>query len=98
METTLKDTQKARNAVIEMERLKTENSSLQKSLKQRVYGEGQDFSEIEQYKGEIRSLQKLVEDLKEELKSKRPTTSHGNEWEKEKTIKNPKFIIQIDNQ
>ena len=33
METTLKDTQKARNAVIEMERLKTENATLQKSLK-----------------------------------------------------------------
>ncbi len=29
METTLKDTQKARNAVIEMEKLKTENSKLQ---------------------------------------------------------------------
>ena len=26
----------------------------------------------------------VVENLKEELRSKRPTTSHGNEWEKEK--------------
>ena len=50
METTLKDTQKARNAVVEMELLKTENANLQKQLKARVYGEGKDFSEIEQYK------------------------------------------------
>jgi hypothetical protein len=40
---------------------------------------------VEQHKKEVESLQRLVEDLKEELKSKRPTTSHGNEWEKEKS-------------
>jgi hypothetical protein len=26
----------------------------------------------------------MTEDLREELKSKRPTTSHGNEWQREK--------------
>ena len=85
METTLKDTQKARNAVIEMEKLKTENSNLQKQLKAQVYGGDNNYSEVEQHKQEVESLQKLVESLKEELKSKRPTTSHGNEWEKEKS-------------
>lgn len=85
MEATLKDTQKARNAVIEMEKLKTENQTLQRRLKNQVYGGDKEFSEVKQHKKEVESLQRLVEDLREELKSKRPTTSHGNEWEKEKS-------------
>mgnify|MGYP000863141044 FL=1 len=38
METTLKDTQKARNSLLELEQLKTENINLQKQLKQIAYG------------------------------------------------------------
>lgn len=38
METTLKDTQKARNSLLELEQLKTENINLQKQLKNLAYG------------------------------------------------------------
>lgn len=38
METTLKDTQKARNSLLELEQLKTENINLQKQLKTMAYG------------------------------------------------------------
>jgi hypothetical protein len=38
METTLKDTQKARGALVELEQLKTENINLQKQLKEMAFG------------------------------------------------------------
>ena len=38
METTLKDTQKARSALVELEQLKTENINLQKQLKEMAFG------------------------------------------------------------
>lgn len=38
METTLKDTQKARTAMLELEQLKTENMNLQKQLKEMAFG------------------------------------------------------------
>ena len=38
MEQTLKDTQKSRNALVELEKLRTENYDLQKKLKQMAFG------------------------------------------------------------
>ena len=38
MESSLKDTQKARSAMIELERIKTENINLQKQMKQIAFG------------------------------------------------------------
>jgi len=38
MESTLKDTQKARGAILELEQLKTENMNLQKQLKEMAFG------------------------------------------------------------
>ena len=38
MESTLKDTQKARGAILELEQVKTENMNLQKQLKEMAFG------------------------------------------------------------
>mmetsp|Transcript_34749 Transcript_34749/g.40638 ORF Transcript_34749/g.40638 Transcript_34749/m.40638 type:complete len:858 (-) Transcript_34749:61-2634(-) len=78
METTLKDTQKARNSLLELEQLKTENINLQKQLKQIAYGPEGENSDVEKYRREVSRLENLVSDLREELKSKRPTTSYGS--------------------
>ena len=41
--------------------------------------------DLYKYKDECRKLEKIVGDLKEELKSKRPMTSYGSsDWEREK--------------
>lgn len=70
LDKTLKDTQLARESVQELERLRTENLELQKRIKETAYG-GQGN---EQSKQEIRRLERLVQELKEQLRSKRPDT------------------------
>jgi len=86
METTLKDTQKARGALVDFEQLKTENMNLQKQLKEMAFGSDGENTEFERYKQECKKLERIVAELKEELKSKRPTTSYGGsgDWEREK--------------
>ena len=70
LDKTLKDSQLARESVQELERLRTENLELQKRIKENAYG-GQGN---EQGKQEIRRLERLVQELKEQLRSKRPDT------------------------
>ena len=83
MESSLKDTQKAREAMVELEQIKTENVNLQKQLKNMVYGNGEN-SEIDKYKSECIRLERIIAELREDLKSKRPTTSYGNDAERDK--------------
>ena len=82
METSLKDSERSRNMQIELEQLKTENVQLQKQLKGIVYGE--DLGELERYKSECMRLEKIVANMKEELRNKRPASSSGADWEEEK--------------
>ena len=70
LDKTLKDSQLARESVQELERLRTENLELQKRIIENAYG-GQGN---EQGKQEIRRLERLVQELKEQLRSKRPDT------------------------
>jgi len=71
LERTLKDTQAARESAQELEKLKTENLELQRRIKESAYG-SKDMSE--QSKQEIRRLERLVQELNEQLRSKRPDT------------------------
>lgn len=71
LEKTLKDTQAARESAQELEKLKTENLDLQRRIKENAYG-GRDFNE--QSRQEIRRLERLVQELNEQLRSKRPDT------------------------
>ncbi|CAK88568.1 unnamed protein product (macronuclear) [Paramecium tetraurelia] len=82
METSLKDAQKARQAQLEVEQLKSENLNLQKQLKGIVYGE--DIGELERYKQECQRLEKIVANMKEELRNKRPVSNSGADWEQDK--------------
>lgn len=82
METSLKDAQKARQAQLEVEQLKSENLNLQKQLKGIVYGE--DIGELERYKQECQRLERIVANMKEELRNKRPVSNSGADWEQEK--------------
>jgi len=85
MEQTLKDTQKARNSVVELEKLRSENLELQQRLKHMAFGPGNENSELERYKMESMKLENLVAELKEELKSKRPMTSGGSaDWDRDR--------------
>lgn len=74
LDKTLKDTQMARESVQELERLRTENLELQRRIKENAYG-GQGN---EQSKQEVRRLERLVQELKEQLRSKRPDTRDLN--------------------
>ena len=69
--------------MVELEQIKTENVNLQKQLKNMVYGNGEN-SEIDKYKNECIRLERIIAELREDLKSKRPTTSYGNDAEKDK--------------
>ena len=71
LERTLKDTQAARESAQELEKLKTENLELQRRLKESAYG-GKDMNE--QSRQEVRRLERLVQELNEQLRSKRPDT------------------------
>ncbi|CAD8086706.1 unnamed protein product [Paramecium primaurelia] len=82
METSLKDAQKARQAQLEVEQLKSENLNLQKQLKGIVYGE--DIGELERYKQECQRLERIVANMKEELRNKRPVSNSGADWEQDK--------------
>lgn len=85
MESTLKDTQKARGAMLELEQLKTENMNLQKHMKEMAFGPEGYNSELEKYKQECSRLERLVAELREDLSSKRPTSGTGNpDWDREK--------------
>jgi len=85
METTLKDTQKARGAMLELEQLKTENMHLQKQLKEMAFGPEGHNGELERYRQECTRLERLVAELREDLASKRPTSGKGNpDWDRER--------------
>jgi chromosome segregation ATPase len=84
LETTLKDTQKNKKEILELEKLKTENLQLQKQLKTMAYGPEGEGGELEKYKLEVSKLERIVAELRDEIKSKRPQTSYGDEVEREK--------------
>ena len=44
----------------------------------------EDLGELEKYKNEVRRLEKIIANLKEDLRSKRPVSGGGGDWENEK--------------
>ena len=76
MEKTLRDTQKARDSAVQLEKLRTENIELQRRLKEVAFGTSSGAA-LDQAQEEVRRLERLVFELREELKSKRPVTSEG---------------------
>lgn len=81
MEQTLQDTQKARSAQLELESLRTENYSLSSKLKM---GYGGDSEQIDKQKMEIMKLEKIIADLREEIKNKRPVSQGAAQWENDR--------------
>jgi len=71
LEKTLKDTQRARDGMLELEKLRTENLELQSALKNNQMGM-RDSDEVDHLRREISLLESLVAELREELKNKRP--------------------------
>lgn len=78
---TMADTKSSRDSQLEMERLRTENLELKSRLKNAV---SQDPTQIAN--DEIRRLERLVNELRAQLQSKRPVTESGTsgDWEREK--------------
>ena len=75
LEATMKDSEKASRRVVELERLKSENLGLKNKLKEMAYGD-RESEQVERYRDEIRKLERIRNELVEELKNKRPTTAH----------------------
>jgi len=79
LEKTLKETQKARHGMLELEKLRTENLELQQTLKQGYpTGAGKYGSDMmsadegDRLRKEVHLLENLVQELRAELKNKRP--------------------------
>ena len=83
LEKTLKDTQRARDGMLELEKLRTENIELQQALKNNTVNM-RDSDEVDRLRREISLLESLVAELREELKNKRPQTAGQTDWEDEK--------------
>lgn len=109
LEKTLKDTQRARDGVLELEKLRTENLELQQALKSNNGGPQQygmskdvDSDEVHRLRGEVQLLEGLVSELRAELKNKRPQTPTGGplgDWEDQRIdmeVKAQKAQARID--
>mmetsp|Transcript_38726 Transcript_38726/g.44333 ORF Transcript_38726/g.44333 Transcript_38726/m.44333 type:complete len:329 (-) Transcript_38726:27-1013(-) len=83
LEKTLKDTKRAREGMLELEKLRTENMELQKNAKDIGKFRGS-ASEADRLRSEVQMLETLVSELRDELKSKRPQTAGQADWEEEK--------------
>lgn len=83
LEKTLKDTKRAREGMLELEKLRTENLELQKNAKDVGRFKGS-ASEADRLRSEVQMLETLVAELRDELKSKRPQTAGQADWEEEK--------------
>lgn len=83
LEKTLKDTQRARDGMIELEKLRTENLELQNALKGNSLNM-KDSDESDRLRREVSLLESLVSELREELRNKRPQSAGQQDWEDEK--------------
>lgn len=69
--------------MLELERLRTENIELQKAMKDANFG-NRESGDLQRYRDEIAMLENMVQELRDELKNKRPQTAGHNDWEDEK--------------
>jgi hypothetical protein len=83
LEKTLKDTQRARDGMLELEKLRTENLELQNALRSSAMNP-MDNDEVDKLRREVAMLESLVAELREELKNKRPQSAGAHDWEDEK--------------
>lgn len=77
---TMNDSNRQKQSLMELEQLRTENLKLQNELKNMVINTtpgilGKGNQELEKYKKEVNKLERLVKDLQDELKNKRPISS-----------------------
>lgn len=69
--------------MLELEKIRTENLELQSALKNNMMA-AKDSDEADRLRQEVRMLESLVAELREELKNKRPQTAGQHDWEDEK--------------
>jgi hypothetical protein len=69
--------------MLELEKLRTENLELQNALRNSS-GSMMDSDEVDRLRKEIQMLEGLVNELREELRNKRPQTAGHADWEDEK--------------
>ena len=69
--------------MLELEKLRTENLELQNALRNSA-GNFNDTDEVDHLRKEINMLESLVQELREELRNKRPQTAGAQDWEDEK--------------
>jgi hypothetical protein len=60
--------------MLELEKIRTENLELQSALKNNMMG-AKDSDDSDRLRQEVRMLESLVSELREELKNKRPQTA-----------------------
>ena len=82
---TLSETQRAREGILELEKLKTENLELQAQLKNDNFDQGEDPELVKQLRDEIARQNEIIEELRRELQNARGPQDAGIEdWEDEK--------------
>ena len=84
---TMTESERQKDSLLELEQLRTENLKLQKELKDMVVnntpGVIRGNAEFEKSKKEIERLQKLVNELTEDLRNKRPISAEKKELQNE---------------
>jgi chromosome segregation ATPase len=81
LKTTINDSNRQKESLLELEQLRTENLKLQKELKDLIINSvpgtvGKTNPEIEKYKKEVDKLEKVIKGLQEELSNRRPLSTN----------------------
>lgn len=92
LDKTLRETQRAREGILELEKLKTENLELQTQLKNEALGAGEDPELVGALRKQIEDQDETIDQLRQELDDARPQSAGLADWEDEKIG----FELQIE--
>ena len=84
LDKTLKETQRAREGILELERLKTENLELQAHMKNGDQPDIGDPSIVNDLRNQIMDQNETIDHLRNELENQRPQSAEKNDWDEEK--------------
>lgn len=89
LEATMKDSDKAANRIVAFEKLKTDNLKMKGRLKEMAFG-NKESEDLEKYRDEVRKLERIRDELREELKNKRPVSANREK------VENDTFKLEIE--
>ena len=84
LDNTLKETQRAREGVLELEKLRTENLELQGQVRGVDVGLGIDDRMVDQLKQQVDDQNDTINQLRHEIENQRPQSAGFQDWQEEK--------------